>query len=262
MQPVVQLCELDDAALEQLVLNALSDTDIGEVMPSTAGPTSWNSLRVQEFLAFHESRRGGLDGPVGEVSFVVRVDDLACGVVRLERISPERLEVGMWLTRSARGRGIGGQVLAAAADKAVAFGARTLLADTSAHNVAALAVLLRAGARLDAPTPEGRVRAEIDLVGLSRLGAQREWHASTNRAYVGVMADNSWNVAIGTVDDPGDTGVPPVPTTVYEGDDSGARAAFDEWSAKAQAAESKYRYVMLRQIGEVVELWGTPPAVA
>jgi hypothetical protein len=76
------------------------------------------------------------------------------------------------------------------------------------------------------------------------------------------MADETWNVVIGTVDDPGDIGVPPVPTTVYQGDEAGARDAFDEWTSKARAAEAKYRYVMLREIGEVVDAWGTPPAVA
>jgi hypothetical protein len=76
------------------------------------------------------------------------------------------------------------------------------------------------------------------------------------------MADETWNVVIGTVDDPGDSGVPPVPTTVHEGDEASARDAFAEWSSKAEAAESKYRYVMLRNIGEVIDLWGTPPAVA
>lgn len=72
------------------------------------------------------------------------------------------------------------------------------------------------------------------------------------------MADNSWTVQIGVVDDPQDTGVPPVPTDVYQGDEEGARAEFAERSAEARAAD--YRYVMLRHIGEVVECWGTPPA--
>lgn len=74
------------------------------------------------------------------------------------------------------------------------------------------------------------------------------------------MADELWDVAIGTVDDPGDTGVPPVPETVHEGDESSTRAAYGEWVLKAEAVEWKYRYVMLRRAGEVIELWGTPPA--
>jgi hypothetical protein len=74
------------------------------------------------------------------------------------------------------------------------------------------------------------------------------------------MADTSWNVQIGEVNDPGDTGIPPVPKTVYQGDEEGARAAYEEWSAKA--TEGDYRYIMLRHIGDVVDCWGTPPAVA
>jgi hypothetical protein len=74
------------------------------------------------------------------------------------------------------------------------------------------------------------------------------------------MADESWTVQIGEVRDPGDTGVPPVPTTVYDGDEAGARAAYAEHTSKADA--ENYRYVMLRHLGDVEELWGTPPAVA
>lgn len=74
------------------------------------------------------------------------------------------------------------------------------------------------------------------------------------------MTDRAWNVQIGEVEDPTAEGVPSRPTTVYEGDEQGARAAYDEYSSKA--SEEDYRYVMLRNIGEVVECWGTPPAVA
>ncbi|WP_304108785.1 hypothetical protein [Mycolicibacterium bacteremicum] len=73
------------------------------------------------------------------------------------------------------------------------------------------------------------------------------------------MADDTWTAEIGEVDDPQNTGVPPVPTTVYRGDEEGARAEFTDRSAKAD--EVDYRYVMLRQLGEVIECWGTPPAV-
>ncbi|MGE2717535.1 hypothetical protein ACQI4L_26030 [Mycolicibacterium litorale] len=73
------------------------------------------------------------------------------------------------------------------------------------------------------------------------------------------MADEMWSVQIGEMPDSDNPGVPPVPTTVYEGDEEGARGAYAEYSGKADS--QGYRYVMLRQVGEVVELWGTPPAV-
>ena len=74
------------------------------------------------------------------------------------------------------------------------------------------------------------------------------------------MAEELWTVQIGEVDEPGNTGVPPVPTTVYEGDEDGAKAAYADHTAKADARD--YRYVLLRRIGDVVECWGTPPAAA
>lgn len=107
MRSVVQLAGLDDRALEQLVHNALLDTAIGEVMPFTPGTATWTPQRVQEFRSFHEGRRGGFDGPHDEVSFAILVGGNASGVVRLQRVAPNVLEVGMWLTRSARGHGIG-----------------------------------------------------------------------------------------------------------------------------------------------------------
>jgi hypothetical protein len=73
------------------------------------------------------------------------------------------------------------------------------------------------------------------------------------------MTDELWSVQIGEMTDAANPGVPPVPTTVFQGDEDGARSAYAEWSEKA--ASAGYRYVMLRGTGEVVELWGTPPAV-
>jgi RimJ/RimL family protein N-acetyltransferase len=101
--------------------------------------------------------------PKGEITFVILVDAMASGIVRLQRAAPDSLEVGMWLTRSARGRGIGGQVLALVAHKAAEFGARRLIADTTKPNRAALAALTRIGADIHAPSPDGRVGAEVDL---------------------------------------------------------------------------------------------------
>ena len=72
------------------------------------------------------------------------------------------------------------------------------------------------------------------------------------------MADQKWNVQTGAVADPTSMGVPPVPTTVYEGYEAGARAAYAEHSS--EATKLNYRYVLLRSAGDVVEAWGTPPA--
>ncbi|HEY6295461.1 MAG TPA: GNAT family N-acetyltransferase [Streptosporangiaceae bacterium] len=161
--PVVGLATLDDAALEELVAHAVPDTALEDVMPVAPGPAEWTSARLQAFIEFHRGRRGGLDGPAREVSFAVRVDGMASGVVRLQRVSAGALEVGMWLARSARGHGVGGQVLVAAAQRAAELGARKLVAETTAGNLAALAALQRAGARISSPSETGAVHAELDL---------------------------------------------------------------------------------------------------
>lgn len=73
------------------------------------------------------------------------------------------------------------------------------------------------------------------------------------------MTERSWSVEVGEAAATDNPGVPPVPTTVYEGDEAGARNAYAESTSKA--AGQDYRYVLLRNIAEVVECWGTPPAV-
>jgi hypothetical protein len=83
--------------LTQLVRHALPDADIHEVMAAGPGPMTWTPERLDEFTLFHQGRRGGLDGPSREISLVILVDGTASGVVRLQRVAPERLEVGMWL---------------------------------------------------------------------------------------------------------------------------------------------------------------------
>ena len=68
-----------------------------------------------------------------------------------------------------------------------------------------------------------------------------------------------WKVQVGEVSGPGNDGVPPVPTDVFEGDEQGARSAYADFASKAAARG--YRYVMLRRTDEIVEAWGTTPAV-
>ena len=68
------------------------------------------------------------------------------------------LEVGIWLTRGVRGRGVGPLALAAALGKAAAWGAGEVRAVTRSENVAALAVLHALGFESTA-TGDGEVRA-------------------------------------------------------------------------------------------------------
>jgi hypothetical protein len=73
------------------------------------------------------------------------------------------------------------------------------------------------------------------------------------------MADTLWSVQIGEAADRDNPGIPPVPTTVYEGDEEGAKSAYADSTSQASAMD--YRYVLLRHAGEVLECWGTSPAV-
>lgn len=85
----VQLSDRDDQALTKFTLR---DTDIREVMPFSPGSLVWAPQRLQEFIAFHHGRRGGLHGPIGEISFtILLVADMPSGMVRLQRVAPETL---------------------------------------------------------------------------------------------------------------------------------------------------------------------------
>jgi RimJ/RimL family protein N-acetyltransferase len=160
-KPTVSLEPIDEPALERLLTIAVADAAPEEVMPPVPGHAGWTPARIDAFRAYHRACRGGLDGPRGEVTFLVHADGRPVGAARLERAEQDALEVGVWLRRSARGRGLGRQILDAVLEEAAAFGARRIIAETTAENRAALSVLRRAGARIDASGPDGKVRAEL-----------------------------------------------------------------------------------------------------
>ncbi|WP_346780718.1 GNAT family N-acetyltransferase [Arthrobacter sp. ES3-54] len=58
------------------------------------------------------------------------------------------METGIWLARSFRGRGVGHEALRLVKDRAASAGAAVLVAETTAGNVGALALLKSAGAEL------------------------------------------------------------------------------------------------------------------
>jgi ribosomal protein S18 acetylase RimI-like enzyme len=60
----------------------------------------------------------------------------------------EALETGIWLARSFRGRGVGREALRLVKARAASAGAAVLVAETTAGNVGALALLKSAGAEL------------------------------------------------------------------------------------------------------------------
>jgi RimJ/RimL family protein N-acetyltransferase len=157
----VELLAVDEAVLARMVGAALSDAAADEVTPPLGGP-GWGPERIQWLRRFHRDRRIGLDGPLGEATWAVAVAGEVAGAVRLKRVSePDVLETGIWLTRSARGKGVGRQAVADVLEQARLRGARAVRADTSTDNASALHVLRRLGFRT---SPDGdRVIAVKEL---------------------------------------------------------------------------------------------------
>jgi RimJ/RimL family protein N-acetyltransferase len=143
----VELLPIDEGVLDRLVDAATSDAAPDEVTPPMAGD-DWGPERIEWLRRFHRDRRPGLDGPLGEATWAVSLDGSVVGAVRLKRTAePAVLETGIWLTRSARGRGTGRGAIAAVLERARDLGSREVRADTSPDNAAALYVLQRLGFR-------------------------------------------------------------------------------------------------------------------
>ncbi|RBY85810.1 N-acetyltransferase [Blastococcus sp. TF02A-30] len=146
---------------------ALDGAAADEVTPAVTPGEGWTPERVEWLRAFHRDRRPGLDGPAAEATWaVVEVAGRArvVGGARLRRLAePGVVEVGLWLARDARGRGLGAEALGLVVDRARAAGARRVVADTAPGNRGALAALRSVGfaTRVDR---EG-VRAQLPLNG-------------------------------------------------------------------------------------------------
>ena len=184
--PAVALLDVSEALLEQLLELALRDADADEVTPPLGTTAGWNTDRISWFREFHRAAAAGLDGPAGQKSWAISCDGQLAGSVRLRRTDPEppgpvdgwagaggrvgagadaaggagggadaaggagggALETGIWLARSFRGRGVGREALRLVKDRAESAGAAVLVAETTAGNVGALALLKSAGAEL------------------------------------------------------------------------------------------------------------------
>jgi RimJ/RimL family protein N-acetyltransferase len=142
-----ELLDVDETVLARLVEAAVSDAEPDEVTPPMAGPR-WGPERIEWLRRLHRDRRLGFGGPLGEATWAVAVDGEIVGGVRLKRTAePDVLETGIWLIRSARGKGVGRKAIADVIEKARKHGARAVRADTSPENAAALYVLQRLGFR-------------------------------------------------------------------------------------------------------------------
>jgi RimJ/RimL family protein N-acetyltransferase len=160
----VRLRPVDDDVLARMVSAALADAEPDEVTPPLTAGNTWTPERIEWMRRLHVDRRPGLEGPLGQATWAVDVDGEIVGAVRLKRLpEPGVLETGIWLTRSARGRGVGRRVVAAVLEQAAVSGAHTVRADTSQQNAAAQGLLRSLGFQT---RPAGdRVEATLELDG-------------------------------------------------------------------------------------------------
>jgi RimJ/RimL family protein N-acetyltransferase len=158
----VELAAVDEAVLVRLVGAALAGAAPGEVTPPVVSGDRWGPERIEWLRRFHRDRRLGLDGPLGEATWAITAGGDVVGAVRLKRTAaPDALETGIWLTRGARGKGIGRRAVRAVLERARDLGAREVRAETSPVNHAALAVLEALGFRCE--THGDRVTAAREL---------------------------------------------------------------------------------------------------
>lgn len=144
----VELRRLDEELLEELLETAVKDADPSEVMPPVAGPPGWSRQRREAFVRFHRER--ALQPEPVEETFAILHEGSVVGAARLETVAdePGAVELGVWLGRSIRGRGMAHKVLKALVDAARVRGARHLLASTTTSNLPAQRALAALGADL------------------------------------------------------------------------------------------------------------------
>lgn len=143
----VELRRLDEELLARLLAVAVADAEPDEAMPPVEGPPGWTPARRAAFVAYHRDRALGLDGPHAEAGYAVLAGGEPVGVARVARRADGTLELGLWLARSARGRGVGTACLGPLLAEAHLVGG-DVIAETTTANPAALSVLARHGARL------------------------------------------------------------------------------------------------------------------
>jgi len=158
----VALVDVDEIVLDELVTVATTDAPANDVTPPLTEGDSWSQTRVAWLRDLHRDCRAGLAGPRGEATWALVAGTRVIGSVRLKRTESDGvLETGIWLARSARGRGLGTAAAAAVVQLATALGATAVRADTTSTNGPALALLERTGFRISTTDSPGAVRALV-----------------------------------------------------------------------------------------------------
>jgi RimJ/RimL family protein N-acetyltransferase len=138
----MSLVEVTELILDQLVSAAINDASANEVTAPVTTENEWSPARIVWLKDFHRTRRSGLNGPAGEITWAIVLGDHVVGSVRLKQTAvPGILETGIWLARRIRGQGVGKCAMTEVLRRAAALGALGVQADTTASNGAALGVL-------------------------------------------------------------------------------------------------------------------------
>ena len=160
----VELRVIDEDLLEPLLAAAMAGAQPQQVMRDADGATEWEPAHLDAFRAFHRAHYGGLDDPHRTTMFAILPGGRIIGMIRMSRTDdPGAIQAGMWLARSARGRGLGTAALRAMMAEAALTGAHSVIADTTADNAAALGMLGHLGAEITGDPGSPRRDARITL---------------------------------------------------------------------------------------------------
>ncbi|MCW0213985.1 MAG: GNAT family N-acetyltransferase [Pseudonocardia sp.] len=155
----VTLRALDESTLPLLLAAAVEGAEPDDVMPPLDGPPGWTEARREAFRAFHRARSIATADPV-ESTWVIRSGDDVVGAARLQPVLAG-VEMGIWLSRRARGRGVGRAAAELLVARARAEGYAQVVASTTAGNHAAVRLLDALGASLTGN--DGAVDAVVPL---------------------------------------------------------------------------------------------------
>jgi RimJ/RimL family protein N-acetyltransferase len=148
----VKLRPIDKDLLPRLLDVAVAGADPDEVMHTAPGPSGWTPEHRTAFGEYYESA----------LAYAIQDDDELVGAARLTPAeAPGAAEVGMWLARSARGKGHGTEALHLLVEEARSQGVTALIVETTMSNAAAVGALRTLGAKLWEDPESGAVHATL-----------------------------------------------------------------------------------------------------
>jgi RimJ/RimL family protein N-acetyltransferase len=148
----VKLRPIDEQLLPRLLDVAVAGADPDEVMPAAPGPSGWTPERRTAFGDYYGSAP----------AWAIQADEEVVGATRLTPAeAPGAAEVGIWLARSARGKGHGTEALHLLVEQARSQGVTALIVETNTSNRAAVGALRTLGAKLWEDPESGAVHATL-----------------------------------------------------------------------------------------------------